>query len=301
MTAGGKARDKPREAHARKRRTCAGGKNTGKIVLVIRETFVTTPGGRTRVLEAGAGWPVVLLHAFPLSADMWRPQLERVADGWRLVAPDLRGLGEGAAAPAGTTSIDDLAAGVEAVLDALRIETAAIGGLSMGGYVTFALFRRSPARFNAVVLADTKASADTPEGREGRQKMLDLVRREGPAAVANQMIPKLLGETSRRDRPQLEEPVRQMIEANHSEGIAGAIEAMLNRPDSTPLLARMSCPVLIIVGSEDTLTPPVESEAMQQRMERSRLVVLPAAGHLSNLETPDAFSQALADFLASNL
>jgi 3-oxoadipate enol-lactonase len=268
---------------------------------MIRETDVTTPTGRTRVLEAGAGWPVVLLHAFPLSADMWRPQLEGVAEGWRLIAPDLQGFGPRAAASGGTTTIDDLAGGVEAVLDALGIETAAIGGLSMGGYVTFALFRRSPGRFTSVLLADTKAPADTPEGREGRRKMIELVRRDGPSAVADQMVPKLLGETSARDRPALAAQVRQMIEANKADGIAAALEAMLERQDSTPLLNQMSCPALVIVGAEDTLTPPAEAEAMRDQLVRSRLVVLPSAGHLSNLETPDAFSQALADFLGSNL
>jgi 3-oxoadipate enol-lactonase len=271
------------------------------IDAVMRETYVDTAAGRTRVLEAGGGWPVVLLHAFPLSADMWRPQLERVVDGWRLIAPDLMGFGPGAARPQGPTSIDDLAAGVDAVLDALGVQQATIGGLSMGGYVTFALFRRSPGRFTGVVLADTKAAPDTPEGREGRAKLLDLVRREGPAAVADQMLPKLLGETSQRERPDVAGQVRAMIEANHAEGIAGGIEAIRDRPDSMTLLDRMSCPALLVVGAEDGLTPPADAEAMQQRLSRSRLVVLPAAGHLSNLETPDAFSQALADFFSSNL
>jgi 3-oxoadipate enol-lactonase len=271
------------------------------IDSVIRETFVDTPAGRSRVLEAGAGWPVVLLHAFPLSADMWRPQLERIANGWKLIAPDLNGFGPGAAVPRGATTIEDLAAGVDAVLDALKIEEATIGGLSMGGYVTFALFRRSPGRFTGVVLADTKATPDTPEARDGRQHMLDLVRRAGPAAVAEQMLPTLLGETSRRERPDLADRIRALIEANHVEGIAGGIEAIRDRPDATPLLERMSCPTLVLVGDEDGLTPPSDAEAMQQRLSRSRLVVLPSAGHLSNLETPDAFSQALADFLTSHL
>jgi pimeloyl-ACP methyl ester carboxylesterase len=271
------------------------------IGSVIRETFVETRAGRTRVLEAGAVWPVVLLHAFPLSADMWRPQLERVANGWRLIAPDLPGFGPGAAKPSGPTTMDGMAAAVDAVLDALEVEQATIGGLSMGGYVTFALCRRSPGRFTGAVLADTKSPPDTPEGREGRAKMLDLVRRDGPPAVADQMLPKLLGETTRRERPGVAAQVRTMIDANHAEGIAGGIEAIRDRPDSTPQLAAMSWPTLIVVGAEDALTPPAESEAMQQRMPRSRLVVLPAAGHLSNLETPDAFSQALADFLSSNL
>jgi 3-oxoadipate enol-lactonase len=266
---------------------------------VIRESLIQTRVGPTRVLEAGGGWPLVLLHAFPLSADMWRPQLERVADGWRLIAPDLQGFGPHAAVPAAT--LDDMAAGVEDVIDALGLETATIGGLSMGGYVTLALYRHRPGRFSGVVLADTKASADTSEARAGRQALIDLVRASGPSAVADQMLPKLLGETTRKDRPEVAAAVRRMIEANGADGIAGALGAMRDRPDATAVLARINRPALIMVGSEDGLTPAADAEAMQQRMERSRLVVLPQAGHLSNLETPDAFSQALSDFLASNL
>lgn len=268
---------------------------------VTLERTIQTRLGPTRVLEAGAGWPVVLLHAFPLSADMWRPQLERAANGWRLIAPDLPGFGPAAVAPAGPGTMDAMAEAVDNVLDALEVEEATIGGLSMGGYVTFALFRRSPGRFTGMVLADTKATADTPEGRDARRKMIDLVQREGPSAVADQMLPKLLGDTSRRERRALAATVRGLIEPNRPEGIAAAIEAMIGRPESTELLASIPCPVLVIVGSEDTLTPPSDAEAMQQRLARSRLVILPAAGHLSNLETPDAFSQALADFLGSNL
>lgn len=265
------------------------------------ERTLETRAGRVRVLEAGGGWPVVLLHAFPLSADMWRPQLDRVQDGCRLIAPDLRGFGPSAGALDGPATMDTMADGVEAVLDALEIDRAVIGGLSMGGYVTFALYRHHPGRFSGVVLADTKATADTPEGREARRKMIDLVRAEGAGAVADQMIPKLLGETSQRERPQLATTVRALIEANGPEGIAAAIEAMMGRPDSTPLLPSISVPALIVVGSEDTLTPPADAEAMQRKLDRSRLVVLPQAGHLSNMETPDAFSQALTDFLGSNL
>lgn len=268
---------------------------------VTLERTIQTRLGPTRVLEAGAGWPVVLLHAFPLSADMWRPQLERAANGWRLIAPDLPGFGRAAFARGTPGTMDAMAEAVDGVLDALEVGQATIGGLSMGGYVTLALFRRSPGRFTGVILADTKATADTPQGRDARRQMIDLVQREGPSAVADQMLPKLLGDTSRRERQALEVMVRGLIEQNRPEGIAAAIEAMMGRPDSTELLASIPCPVLVIVGSEDTLTPPSDAEAMQQRLTRSRLVLLPAAGHLSNLETPDTFSQALADFLGSNL
>jgi len=266
---------------------------------MIREAVVTIGGRRSRYLEAGSGWPVVLLHAFPLNADMWRPQLERVPDGWRYVAPDLGGFGPGAGARDEPVTMADLAADVGALLDVLAIDQAVIGGLSMGGYVTLALFRAARGRFSGIILADTRPQADTEEGRAGRRTMLDVVREGGPAAVIDQMLPKLLGDTSRRERPAVEAEVRRMATANPASGIAGAIHAMMGRPDSTDLLAKMSCPALVLVGEEDTLTPPADAEAMQRLLPRSRLVILPHAGHLSNLETPDAFASALADFTSS--
>src|SRR5262245_22754556 len=151
-------------------------------------------GGRSiRYLENGAGWPVVLIHAFPLNADMWLPQLRRVPDGFRFIAPDLRSFGESDVAAAPLPTMDDYAADIVGVLDALEIERGVIGGLSMGGYVTFALFRAAPERFSGMVLADTRSQADTPAGRESRVAMAQLVRAEGTRAIADQMIPKLLG------------------------------------------------------------------------------------------------------------
>lgn len=231
---------------------------------------------------------------------MWRPQLARVADGWRIIAPDLRGFGPVARDQPAVT-MDDMALDVAAILDALEIERATIGGLSMGGYVTFALFRMARERFSGMVLADTRSQADTADGRTARAKMLEQVRTGGPSAVAGEMLPKLLSETTRRERQEIPAQVRTMIEANTPEAIAGAIQAMMARPDSTPLLPEISVPTLIVVGEEDMLTPPADAESLQRQINRSRLVVLPAAGHLSNVETPDTFSQAVADFLASNI
>ena len=268
---------------------------------MIREGAVTVGGRRTRYLEAGSGWPVVLLHAFPLNADMWRPQLERVPEGWRYIAPDLHGFGPGAQPPSGPVTMEGLAADVAGVLDALEMDQATIGGLSMGGYVTLAMFRAAPDRFTGVILADTRPQADSEDAREGRRKMLALVREHGPGAVAEQMLPKLLGDTTRRDRPDLAPRVRRIAEANSTDAVAGAIEAMMGRRDCTDLLARMSRPTLILVGDEDTLTPPADAEAMQFLLPRSRLVILPGAGHLSSMETPDAFASALADFASSNM
>jgi pimeloyl-ACP methyl ester carboxylesterase len=268
---------------------------------MIREAVVTVGGRRTRYLEAGAGWPVVLIHAFPLNANMWRPQLERVPEGWRYLAPDLRGFGPAAADPGTAVSMADYAADVAALLDALTIDEAIIGGLSMGGYVTLAMLRAAPERFSGIVLADTRPQADTEEGRAGRRQMLEVLRDGGPAAVVERMLPKLLGGTSHRTRPDVAAEVRRIATANAAPGIAAAIGAMMSRPDATELLATIGRPALVIVGEEDTLTPPADAEAMQQRLGRSQLVVLPAAGHLSSLETPDAFSSALATFTSSHM
>jgi 3-oxoadipate enol-lactonase len=268
---------------------------------MIRETRVETTYRRVRVLEAGGGWPVVLLHAFPLGADMWRPQLEAVPDGWRFIAPDLPGFGGEDSAASASPSMDGYADDLMALLDALEIERAVIGGLSMGGYVTFAMFRRAPERFSGLLLADTRTSADTPEGRTARRAMSDLVKTQGPSAVADQMMPKLLGPTTRASRPHVEPAVRRLIVANTVRGIDDAIQAMVDRQDSTALLDRISVPTLVVVGEEDTLTPVSDSESIHEAIDRSHLVVLAEAGHLSNLEVPEEFSRVLEDFLASNI
>jgi 3-oxoadipate enol-lactonase len=270
---------------------------------MIREAHVSVDGRRMRYLHAGAGWPVVLIHAFPLNADMWRPQLERVPDGWQIIAPDVRGFGPGADPPdlSRALTLDDVASDVAQLLDHLEIDRAVIGGLSMGGYATFAVFRLAAERVGGMILADTKAQPDTPEGREGRRRMIELARAGGASAVADEMLPKLLGATSARTNPELQSQVRGMIESAAVAAITAAVEAMMARPDSTADLARASCPVLIMTGAEDVLTPVSDAEAMQQHAVRSHLVVLPDAGHLSSMEAPDAFSKAMTDFLKSNI
>jgi pimeloyl-ACP methyl ester carboxylesterase len=263
---------------------------------MVRSGRVERDGFSLHYLEAGAGWPLVLLHAFPLSAEMWRPLLDRVPDGWRYIAPDLRGFG---GSPPGDEppTMGDYARDVGRLLDGLEIDRAAVGGLSMGGYVLFALLRQAPERVSTVVLADTRAAADSAEAREGRRKLSTLLRERGPGAVAAQMLPTLL---SNPDGPAAE-LVRRLIESNPVVGIDHAISAMLHRPDSTPDLPRISVPSLVIVGEADAITPVAEARRMQEALNRSHFVVLPGAGHLSVLEAPDAFATALTNFLASNL
>src|SRR4051812_36059013 len=190
---------------------------------------------------------------------MWEPQLSLAGYGWRIIVPELRGFGDGAGDPP-TASIDDYAADVIDLLDGLHIHDTAICGLSMGGYVAFAMFRLAPKYFHAMILADTKSPGDSAEAVVGRKNMQQLVREKGQSAVADALVPKLVGDTTKRGRPDVIEGLRRQITGNPVEAIAGALTAMMTRPDSTPMLASIHCPVQILVGDEDALTPPPLSE-----------------------------------------
>ena len=257
--------------------------------------------GKLRYLEAPPQGDrprgtLVLLHAFPLNARMWDPQLALAAHGWRVVAPHLRGFDGGVTDPPAST-VDDYAGDVIDLLDALHVEDAVIGGLSMGGYSAFAIFRHAPRYVRGLILADTRSQADTKEGVEGRKRMLQLLADKGPSAVVDEMIPKLLGASTRASQPALGDRVRALALSSPPAAIAGAIRVLMARPDSTPLLGTIHCPTLIVVGEEDTLTPPALSEEMHRAIAGSKLVVVPGAGHLSSFEQPAVFNSAVAEFL----
>ena len=245
---------------------------------------------------------LMLIHAFPLSADMWLPQLAKVPPGWRFIAPDIRGFrGAGPAfedASLAGATMDDYADDVIALMDHLDVARAAVAGLSMGGYVAMALAARAPERLTHLILADTRMTADTPEGRAGRDTMKADVERSGPRVVADAMLPKLVGETTKRDQPDLADAVRHLIEMNRAEAIASAIDALKSRPDRTGMLSKIAVPSLVICGAEDVITPPADSEAMARTIPGATLEVIARAGHLSNLEQPAAFSAALQAFLS---
>ena len=259
--------------------------------------------GRLRYLEAAPGsgerprGTLLLLHAFPLNARMWEEQLALASGGWHVVVPQLRGFDGGIGDPP-AASVDDYAGDVIDLLDALHVKQAVVGGLSMGGYVAFALLRLAARYVHGLILADTRSQADTAEGIAGRTRLLQVVQDTGPAGVANEMVPKLLGATTLASRPAVVARVRSLALANSGAAIAGAIRALMTRPDSTPLLAGIHVPTLIVVGDEDAITPPAASEEMRRAIAGSELVRIPQAGHLSNLEQPELFTAALAAFLS---
>ena len=265
--------------------------------MAISEKTIDTSRGRTSWIEAGAGWPVILLHAFPLNAGMWRPQLDRVPAGWRFIAPDLRGFGR-SSLPEGRATMDEYAADVCAFMDGLELDGAVIGGLSMGGYVAFAMFREAPARFTGMILADTRARADTPKWREGRVALRRILADAGPRGVASEMLPKLLSPGADAATVEL---VRGAIESASPQALDAAIGAMMDRRDSTPELALISCATLVVAGDQDAVVQTAEAESMHRAITRSAFTLIPGAGHLSSVEQPHAFSRALGDFLLSAL
>jgi pimeloyl-ACP methyl ester carboxylesterase len=257
--------------------------------------------GRNAVyLEAGgSGAPnvILLLHAFPIGMRLWESQV--VPDGWRAIAPALPGFDGTDAPSADSTAIDDYARAALDLLDMLHVRSFVVCGVSMGGYAAFGVWRAAASRCRGLVLADSRAGADTEQGRAARNALLELVRTRGAAAVADDMLPKLLGETTRAHRPGVASRARTLIESQTSQGIAAAVVRMRDRPDSTPLLSQIHIPVLVVVGGEDTLTPPAESEKMRDALPNAQIEVIPRAGHLACMEDPPAFNAILSRYLSS--
>ena len=256
--------------------------------------YLDVPAGGGRV--AGT---LVLIHGFPLNTDMWQPQLEMAAHGWRVVVPALRGFGPGpdAKTERPATSVDDYAGDIIDLLDSLHVKDAVICGLSMGGYIAFAMYRHAATYFRGMVLADTRSQADTPETVAGRKAIQQLVREKGQGAVADALLPKLVCDSTRSSKPAVVENLRTQITSSSVEAIVGALDALMTRPDSTPMLPTLRIPILIVVGAQDAITPPPLSEQMHHDIPGSQLVVIPDAGHMSNMEQPTAFNDAFGSFL----
>lgn len=250
-------------------------------------------GIRMRYEDVGEGKAVLLLHAFPLSGAMWRRQIEALQDGYRVIVPDLRGFG-GTDAPPGPYPMEQMADDVAALLEYLGVERAAVAGLSMGGYIALAFWRRHRDKVAALVLADTRAGADSEEGRAGREVNARLAEEQGPGAIADKLIPGLVAPGASQA---VRDELRALITSNSPTGIAGALRGMAARPDFTPDLAGITVPSLVIVGAEDGLTPPAEADRLHQGITGSYVALVPEAGHLSNLEQPEVFSTTLRTFL----
>jgi pimeloyl-ACP methyl ester carboxylesterase len=256
----------------------------------------TTADGSISFSDVGQGPALVLLHAFPLSRQMWRPQVEALQDRYRVVAPDLRGFG-GTCGFTGTPSVDQMADDAARLLDELKVDRAVVGGLSMGGYVALAFARRHASRLGGLILADTKAEPDDETARGNRDRAIAQASQSTGAAFIETMLPKLLGASTLANRPEVVAEVRRIAGSQVAAGIVGALQALRDRPDARPGLGAIAVPTLVIVGSDDVLTPPAQAEALASGIRGARMEAIDGAGHLSNLEKPQRFTAVVRSFL----
>ncbi|MGH8974410.1 MAG: alpha/beta fold hydrolase [Acidimicrobiia bacterium] len=257
-------------------------------------------GNRTHYLDEGTGEPVVcFIHGFPFESAMWRPQMDHVvARGHRGLAPDLFGFGA-SAVPAERTdySIAGYADQVAGLLDALDPGPVVLAGLSMGGYIALDLVHRRPELVQALILADTRAEADTDEGRQRRADQQGFLAGGGErSSLAEGMLDAIIGKQG-PERERAIRTVRAFMLATPVEGWIGALEAMRTRADATSWLAGIAVPTLVLVGADDGLTPVAAATTLAEGIPGAELVVLPDVGHVSNLEGPHEFTMALDRFL----
>jgi pimeloyl-ACP methyl ester carboxylesterase len=249
--------------------------------------------------DVGEGVPLVLLHAFPLSSAMWLAQREGLAGHLRVITPDLRGFG-GSILGSDEPSIDAMADDVAELLDAKGIERAVIGGLSMGGYVAMGLCRRHPERVLGLVLAGTKAGADSETVRGDRLRQADRIAADdGVAVLVDELLPRLVGPTTFRQRALVYGRVRGLVRATPPRAAAWAQRAMAERPESFEVLRAMRVPALVVTGAEDGLATEEDARAMTEALPSAELRVIPQAGHLSAVEQPELFNQAVGEFVST--
>jgi len=246
--------------------------------------------------DEGTGLPIVFFHAFALNQTMWDEQAGALRNRFRVITLDLRGFG-GSAVQNDLSTMPEMAADARELLSALAIEKAIIVGLSMGGYVALAFYREYRDAVLALVLADTRATRDTPEARERRLLSAERAECDGASVIADEMTPMLLGDTTLATRPEIVSRVHAMIAASSPFGLAAAQRGMAERQDSTDLLAQITCPALVMVGDEDKLSSLAEAEFTHKGINGSQFCVIEKAGHLSNMEQPEAFNKALVDFV----
>jgi len=247
--------------------------------------------------ERGRGLPLVLVHGFPLDGRIWEAQLAALSDKYRVIAPDLPGFGK--SQPPKAFTMESLADSLHAFLTQIKALPCALAGLSMGGYMAFAYERKYPTDLKAFILVDTKAEADTPDGKAGRNKMIETARASGSKPIAATMLPKMITSQSQQSRPQLVAQVNAIMEACPAQTIEHALAAMRDRSDFRDCLPSVAEPTLIIVGDNDPITPPAVAESMNKAIPHSKLVIIKGAAHLSTMEQPEQVNQAMRQFLSS--
>lgn len=257
----------------------------------------TINGFEMAYIDKGTGIPLLFVHGFPLNKSMWSPQIEHLSQSFRVIAPDLRGHGDSESLP-GPYPMELLADDLNALLNYLEIkEPVILCGLSMGGYILFAFYRKYHRRLAGLIFTSTRAGADSPEAQQTREQTAARVLKEGITPVVDGMFPKLLAPNNYHVMPELAEEVKTILNSTSVEGVAGALQGMKVRLDSTPILPEINLPTLIIHGKQDQIIPVSEAEKMASVIPSAGLKILSDSGHLPNLEQPDDFNLTLRGFL----
>lgn len=251
------------------------------------------------LVDRGKGRPLLLVHGFPLDHTMWQEQIEDLSSSFRVLAPDLRGFG-GSGVARETLTMSRLADDLAELLAAIGLDQPVVYcGLSMGGYVAWPFFERHRDRLDALILCDTRAAADTPDAAKGRYYLTERVLRDGTAAINDEMLRKLVADPVRKRSPEKVEQLRKVIERCNPESAAAALRGMAERPDKRDLLPRIDCPVLVLCGDQDQITPAAEMEAMAAEIPSATWQIVPEAGHMAPLENPAVVNDAIRRFLGA--
>ncbi|MFH8974422.1 alpha/beta fold hydrolase [Streptomyces sp. NPDC017890] len=265
--------------------------------------FTTARGATIDYDDSGpsAGLPILLIHGHPFNRTLWAPQVTALtAAGHRVVTPDLRGYGRSDVTP-GKVLLADFADDLAELLDRLGVERAVVGGVSMGGQIAMELQLRHPERVRALVLSDTSAPAETPEGKEFRNRLADRLLAEGMDGYAHEVIDKMLAAYNVTAMPDVAARVLEMMCATDPRGAAAALRGRAERPDYRDVLAAVRAPVLVVVGADDVYTPVAEAESLHRLAPHSTLAVIEKAGHLPGAEQPERFNAVLLEFLAAHM
>jgi 3-oxoadipate enol-lactonase len=247
--------------------------------------------------DRGKGLPVLFIHGYPLNRELWQPQVDGLSGSGRILALDLRGHGDSQAVN-GPYSMDLLASDCIALLNALEIrKPIVVCGLSMGGYVALALYRNYPERLDGLILAATRANADSPEGKANRDAAASLAKEKGVEAVVESMLPKMMSPKTYQQKPELVQRAKKIMEHTSLEGALGDLMGMKERPDSRPTLGTIDIPTLVIHGADDQIISAEETRQMHSQIQGAVLETVPEAGHLLNLEQPEIFNQAVKRFI----
>lgn len=250
--------------------------------------------------ERGDGVPLILVHGYPLNRKMWEPQLAALSNISRVITPDLRGHGGSETVPGTMNTMDDMAKDIKELIEILGIkEPVILGGLSMGGYISFAFYRNYPELVKGMILAATRATADTIDTKVSREEAAAIAQERGPEAIIDGQLPKMIAPITQETKPEIVELARSIMLETPVTAIVGDLRGMLNRQDSTSTLKTIECPVLILHGADDKLIPIEEVNLMQREIRNAHSKIIPDAGHLLNLEQPREFNQAVQEFIHS--